>query len=353
MNPKISIIIPVYNVEKYIEKCIKSVINQTYKNIEIIIIIDGSKDNSANIVKKFVKKDNRIVLVERENRGVMHTRIEGVQMATGDFIMFLDADDWIDHEACLKLLDYQMKYDVDIVRCSYICAKRDKLQLYKTIENNSYVTKDKYIGMVYNKFIEKPNFNSMCFQLIKRELAIKIKNDENKITVAEDLNYNLDLYTKSQSIMLINEGLYYYRVNPESETRNLNYEKIKKHLFDIIYVYGKFYDYLEIWNINTEENRKKVSLRLLKEITGRTLDIYRLKKLNSKCINDVLEMILNNEILDKIKANIDKKNINNIQSNKKFVMKAIYDKKKWKINLYGKKILHSYKKIKSCKLFEK
>ncbi len=353
MDKKISIIIPVYNVEKYIEKCLNTVINQTYKNIEIIIIIDGSKDNSIKIVKKIMEKDNRIVLVERENKGVMQTRIEGIQIAKGDFVMFLDSDDWLDYDACLKLLEYQIKYDADIVKCSYIHANKKLSCLTETPKCDAYITKDAYIDKIYSRFIETTMFNPMWGQLIRRELAIKV-SVENGIDVAEDLNYNLNLYTKSQSMVLVNDVLYYYRVNPESVTNSLNYEKIKKHLYDIIYVYGKLYDYIEVWGISNKSNKEKVSLRILKEITGRTLNVYRLEHLDKKYIDSILESVLNNKILDKITENLNKQKINTISSNKKFVMKAIYDKKKWRINLYGKIILYPYKKVeKICKLMGK
>ena len=95
---KVSIIIPVYNSEKYISKCLDSVLNQTYKNIEILVINDGSKDNSIDILREYEKKDDRIVVIDKENEGVAKTRNQGIKKATGDYIMFIDNDDFIDED---------------------------------------------------------------------------------------------------------------------------------------------------------------------------------------------------------------------------------------------------------------
>ena len=95
MNPKISIVIPVYNVEKYVSKCLQSVVNQTYRNLEIIIVNDGSTDNSVEIVKKYKKIDQRIKLINKENGGLSSARNAGISLVTGQYVTFIASDDWI------------------------------------------------------------------------------------------------------------------------------------------------------------------------------------------------------------------------------------------------------------------
>ena len=112
---KISIIIPAYNVEAYIEKCINSVINQTYDDIEVIIINDGSTDNTAEIIEKYSKIDNRIKIVNKYNSGVSDSRNVGIEMFTGDYVFFLDSDDWVEKDYIIKAVDVLEKNNIDIL----------------------------------------------------------------------------------------------------------------------------------------------------------------------------------------------------------------------------------------------
>ena len=110
MGDKISVIIPVYNVEKYLDKCIMSVINQSYKNLEIIIVDDGSTDNSRVLCDKYAKIDNRIKVFHKKNGGLSDARNFGLKHATGEFIAFLDSDDWVDKDLYKILYDNIFKY---------------------------------------------------------------------------------------------------------------------------------------------------------------------------------------------------------------------------------------------------
>jgi len=118
--PDISVIIPVYNVEKYIEQCLGSVVNQTLKNIEIIIIIDGSTDNSENIARNFAEKYSNITIVKTENRGLGAARNEGIKHAKGKYLSFIDSDDWIDLEMFEKMYSSALEHNADIVACNFV-----------------------------------------------------------------------------------------------------------------------------------------------------------------------------------------------------------------------------------------
>lgn len=114
---KVSIIVPVYNTEAYLERCLKSLVNQTLKDIEIICIDDGSKDNSVAILKKYSQLDKRIKIIEQENLGVSVARNNGLKLATGEYIGFVDSNDWIDLDFYEKLYNAAKKYDADISAC--------------------------------------------------------------------------------------------------------------------------------------------------------------------------------------------------------------------------------------------
>lgn len=144
----ISVIIPVYNGEKYIKRCINSLINQTYKNIEIIIINDGSKDNSINIIKEISEKDKRIIIIDKENQGVSIARNAGIEKASGDYIMFVDVDDWVKTNMIEQMYKVIKKENVDIVKCNSIN------------EFNNKATENKISNSLVNKVLKKEEYKN-------------------------------------------------------------------------------------------------------------------------------------------------------------------------------------------------
>ena len=116
---KVSIIVPVYNNEEFLDKCLKSIINQTYKNLEIILINDGSKDNSLKIMKDYAIKDTRIIIIDKKNEGVSKARNDGIKKATGQYITFVDSDDYIDLTQIEEMYNAIKKNKVDVVRSNY------------------------------------------------------------------------------------------------------------------------------------------------------------------------------------------------------------------------------------------
>lgn len=121
-SPKVSVIVPVYNVEKYLEKCLETLISQTLKDIEIICINDGSKDSSLNILKKYALNDERIKIIDKHNEGLSAARNDGLNAATGEYIGYVDSDDWVDLNFYEKLYNAAKKYNAEaacanIIRC--------------------------------------------------------------------------------------------------------------------------------------------------------------------------------------------------------------------------------------------
>ena len=116
---KISVIVPIYNVEQYVERCLNSIIENTYKNLEIICINDGSTDNSLKILEKIAENEQRIKIIDKINGGVSSARNIGLDVATGDYIAFVDSDDWVHNRYFEILLDFAIKEEADIVACDY------------------------------------------------------------------------------------------------------------------------------------------------------------------------------------------------------------------------------------------
>lgn len=140
---KITLILPIFNGEKYISRCIDSVLNQTYKNFELIIINDGSTDKSLNIIKKYAKKDNRIKIINKKNEGVSIARNIGIENSTGDFITFIDADDYLEIEALETMINLASKYKVEIVRTSYVLETNNKFAYEKKLNYSGKITLNK------------------------------------------------------------------------------------------------------------------------------------------------------------------------------------------------------------------
>ena len=124
MTEKITVIVPVYNVENYLEKCLDSLINQTYKNIEIIVINDGSTDNQGEICQEYAQKDNRIVYIEKENGGLSDARNVGLDKMTGSYVTFIDSDDWIEQDYIETLYKKIVEYQADIAVGNYILTMK-------------------------------------------------------------------------------------------------------------------------------------------------------------------------------------------------------------------------------------
>lgn len=141
----ISIVVPVYNVEKYIEKCLKSIVRQTYQDIEIIIVDDGSPDNSSSIYNKFADRDNRIKVIKKENAGVSEARNTGIDNATGKFIMFVDSDDWLELDACQIMITEQAKNDADLVVTDAYTVVDEKRKTNRVFDKDFFTDDPEFI----------------------------------------------------------------------------------------------------------------------------------------------------------------------------------------------------------------
>ena len=221
---KISIIIPVYNVEKYLERCLDSVTNQTYKNLEIILIDDGSKDKSGSICNKYLKKDKRIQVIHKKNMGVSVARNDGLKVISGEYVIFLDSDDWIQPDMIEKLYNNLITYDVDVSICNFYISVEYKKEYVKDSEGKNDLVIDNVIDM-YNLIFDNKKVGGYLWNKLIRTSVIKnneIYFNEN-VAIEEDVIFMIDVLKNCRKICYSPKNiLYHYRQRKDSAV-NFNY----------------------------------------------------------------------------------------------------------------------------------
>lgn len=213
-NYKISIIVPIYNSVNSLEKCINSLINQTYSNLEIILINDGSSDDSIDVCNYYQGLDSRIVFIDQKNMGVSKTRNNGINFATGDYLMFVDSDDYVDYRLCQYLIEASHNGEDDLIFCSYSRIS----SCNKNVERSIKYTGEKEIKSVFDLsgenfkfFYLNLYFNTPVCKLYKKDIIKKHYFDPS-LNLGEDLLFNLEILQYCKSISFVNKSLYFYRV---------------------------------------------------------------------------------------------------------------------------------------------
>lgn len=249
MQPKISVIIPCYNTAKYLKRCLESLIKQTLKEIEIICINDGSTDNSIEILKEYAILDNRIKILTQDNQGQSVARNKGLDIATGEYIGFVDSDDWIDLNYYEELYNTAQKYHSDVVMCNFVCIKNDKIKTNSVARNK-----------VYTSFKDKMNIlpNGTCCDKIFRTEIIKAKKIYFPINIFyEDNLFLIEAIYYSKNLTTTNKTKYHYWINNESTTQAFqNIEKLKKSL---VVLTNKIFDFVR------DKNLSKTDINILKK----------------------------------------------------------------------------------------
>ena len=225
MDKLVSVIVPIYNVEKYLEKCLKSIINQSYQNIEILLINDGSTDSSLEICKKYKKIDKRIKIINKKNGGLSSARNTGLTYANGEIISFIDSDDFIAKDYIEKLYYCMQKYDSDISICGrYSVYENGK----KRCKYNQIFDKEYSFTSAISEMNKFHYFDmSACAKLYKISLFDDIRFPVGKLS--EDYFIMYKLFKKSNGISYTSEPLYYYlqRQNSISNNKNINEDFIE------------------------------------------------------------------------------------------------------------------------------
>lgn len=255
MNCIISIIVPVYNVEDYISACIDSILNQTFKDFELLLIDDGSTDDSGNICNSYISKDSRVKVIHTKNQGVSKTRNLGIKNAKGKYIMFCDSDDYADKYWCEKLYNTIKNNSNSFILCSYTI--HNQRQEYEDIkikyiqENKSIITNKRSYFSNYKTTLSASVWN----KIYEKEIIMKnnIKFCES-LSLGEDKIFNLDyLRCLEDRVIIINDPLYHYILR---EKESLDY----KYYPDMFSIYTKLnkitYDDAKLYNANDENFNK-------------------------------------------------------------------------------------------------
>lgn len=224
---KISVIVPVYNVEKYLKRCLDSIISQNLKEIEILIINDCSPDNSLKIIQEYMRKDERIILINKEkNEGISSARNSGVKIAKGEYILMIDSDDWIEQNYFKDMYNVASKNNADIVISDFFHDYNGKKIIYKTDQygkREEELTKRK----IFENLGKGKSAYSVCNKLVKREIY-----ENNKIkflegtSAGDDLVVTPILFYYSNKIIKLDKAYLHYIQNPKSITKKPKYSEL-------------------------------------------------------------------------------------------------------------------------------
>ena len=315
-NEMDSIIVPIYNGEAFLEDCIKSIINQTYKNIEIILINDGSTDKTARICENYKKKDSRIVIVNKENTGVSDSRNLGIKIAKGKYIMFADCDDRMDCCMIEKMYNILINNKVDCVRCNYFGGEKFKEKIY----NNKEI-KD---SLIFNILSGKLKCYVWLLLIDINKLSDITFDDE--LYLMEDTKFYIELLSIIKSIYICNDELYFYNTNnPNSVTKSSKY--YISNMRHYLTINKKIRKILQNNNLENKKNIKELNGHTVFNIINQTYLTY---KNNPKDFNQSLKKfreLLNDKRFLEIARDIDFKNVNIIKRKQiKYMMNEKYYK---------------------------
>jgi glycosyltransferase involved in cell wall biosynthesis len=307
-SPLISIIVPVYNMEEYLVKCLESVCSQTLRDIEIICINDGSTDNSLKILEEFQKNDERIQIITQRNQGLSAARNAGLDVAKGEYIAFVDSDDFISPFMYEDLSKKIIKYNTDIVVCNYFLMNEASVEP-RSICSDYYINSEK--DYLYDLLKDENIQNYVWSRLYKRKLFKDVRFQVGK--VFEDIYLSIDLIGKIKTAYYTSEPHYCYRMREDSITNSLTIKSVKDA------IEGEYIRYCKIKNIYPD---------LL------AIGVYSLLKwISIMCdaFGDKKAIFDNfGEIIDSILSDLEKINIEEFKDNYKYydVLELIKEYKK-------------------------
>ena len=272
----ISVIVPVYKVERYINKCLDSIVNQTYSNLEILIIDDGSPDNCGKICDDYAEKDKRIKVFHIDNHGVSYARNYGIKYATGNLVSFLDSDDYIDNDFYEKIMiKYNESIDFYITNYKKVIKKQEQKCILKN-NTNPLLKKEQ----LYKNILDDNNIGGYLWNKIYKLDIIKknkIKFDI-KIKIMEDLDFNLEYIKYINNAFIINNANYYYVQHSDSTLANAN--KVNN-----LYSMNKIINKIELYN---KEFAIEYKLRFMIEYKKEIVLNH-----NTKVSKDISKMLVN------------------------------------------------------------
>ena len=253
MNKKISIIVPCYNTEKYVERCLDSLINQTYKNLEIIVVNDCSPGNISEIVEEYKSNDDRIKIVNhKKNRGLFQARLSGSEIATGDYICFVDSDDYVDLDFYREMIFTAEKSKSDIVVCNTVVEERNRkfiYNLFKTGKTELHESEilDEYFKQEGQNYRWHTVWNKIYSMELWKKCAPHYKIVDKHLIMTEDFMYSTVIFSNAKKLTYNDNANYFYCSNDDASTSvsKINYNKAQKNIDDIVYSFECVQNYLK------------------------------------------------------------------------------------------------------------
>ncbi|MCR4692457.1 MAG: glycosyltransferase, partial [Firmicutes bacterium] len=227
-NKKISVIVPIYDVENFLSQCVDSILCQTYSNLEIILVDDASPDNCPKICDDYAKKDKRIKVVHQKNGGLSDARNTGLCVATGELIGFVDSDDWIDPNMYKELTTLMNETSADIAICAPILYADGELKYTSTSGNKTLLNKEEALDQL---FLDDRIKSHVWDKLYRKEVFEGILFPKGKCF--EDIYIMHEVFAKANSVALIEKSLYYYRARKASITHSVNINKVMDRLYGL------------------------------------------------------------------------------------------------------------------------
>ena len=238
----VSVIIPIYNVSSYLSACIESVINQTYSNLEIILVDDGSTDGSSEICDEFAKKDPRVVVLHKENQGLVRARKDGLKLAKGEYIGYVDGDDWIERDMYEHMMTKMQSFDVDVVMCGrYEDIGNVSKEVYHNFEEGYYdrsrLLREVYPRMIVGEdFFEWNMFPGVWDKLYRKDLLMQFQMQvDDGLRMGEDAACTYPLMLHARSCHIIHKCLYHYRQTVQSMVKQVQKYTAERYQFKLLY----------------------------------------------------------------------------------------------------------------------
>lgn len=253
-NEKISVIVAIYNVEKYLTKCVESILNQTYQNLEILLVDDGSTDKSGEICDFYEKQDSRVKVIHRENRGIAFTRNEGLDTVSGDYITFVDSDDYIHPQMYEFMMKKLHDNHADVVVSDYYILPEGEIPQEQTLSVDKIETYAIETKQAKKKYMYLDKYGDALLvwnKIAKRELWDGIRCPKNKIYEDETITFRM--LHKAKKIVYLNEKLYYHlKRNEQTSITNAGFSEKRLYRLDALEVRLDYYIEKMEWEFLSE-----------------------------------------------------------------------------------------------------
>ena len=295
MNIKVSVVVPVYNAEKYLAKSIESMLSQSLKEIELILVNDGSKDKSLAICEEYAKRDSRLIVINKRNEGACIARNTGISIAKGKYIQLVDADDYIENNMLEEQYNLGEKTNAEVVMCGMKFDVHKKNGQVVTIEahyKDMVLNSQEEIKLIFMDLFDNLLFNYTHNKLYNREF---LKKNNLKfiewLPIDQDTNFNIDVFKVLNKLTICTKSYYHYvKTFEETIVTRYHANKFKVRTFR----YDRLKELLESWGIYNDENKKKLASMYIHHVIE-CFEIYNHKKcdLNTKKKKQEIEKILN------------------------------------------------------------